>query len=511
MAKALRKQGTPNDQYEGPLGSDASYEAKGGVLNDYSQGRLAGFAGTLQYQYRKKYILDFSYRIDGTSTNGPDMPYVKNPAAGIRWNFDKEKFMGNAWWLSYGSLRASWGKNIVPSGSIFDANGRYLFSGTFNNSSTIGLDWNYLPNTQLIPMVSTQYSAAIEMGFLDGKISTTLETYYKQVDNQLMEKIITDHNAFSKVKTNETSLVNYGYEFTLGYRPFAADSKVKWTINMNGAINHDILTSLPDGARELMIYDADNKQHILYRLGRNSLSNVLYHTSGIFGSDADVPVDPATGLPYRIMSDNGTTYFKGGDPYWTDVDGNYVLDDRDLVVAGNSFPRITGGLQNFVQYKAFSLNVSMSYTLGRDILNNALAQRLQSYGDPFAYQKDADLVPIADLNYWKNAGDYGVIYPNPNDYLRSGQYSPFRFNQTLFQEDGSYLKLNTVTLSYNIPRALTQRYGISSLRVYTTANNVYTFSHYSGPDPENVSDLGRDRSDGYPMRRSYTLGLNVQF
>lgn len=511
MAKEIRKQGTPNDQYEGPLGFDASLGQKGGVYDNYSEGRLAGFAGTVQYDYKKRYVLDFSYRIDGTSTNGPDMPYVKNPAVGARWNFDKEEFMQNFSWLSYGSLRGSWGKNIVPTGSIFDANGRYLFSGRFNNNSTIGLDWGFLPNTSLVPMVSTQYSLALEMGFLNGKITTTLETYYKQVDNQLMEKQIGDHNAFSKVKTNETSLVNYGYEFTLGYRPFAQDSKFKWTLNMNGALNHDVLTSLPDGARQLMIYDATNNQHILYRLGRNSLSNMLYHTRGVFASDEDVPVDPASGLPYRIVSGNTTTFFKGGDPFWTDVDGNYVLDERDLVIAGNSFPRFTGGLQSFMQYNSFSLSMNISYTLGRDILNNALAQRLQSYGDPFAYQKNADLVPIADLNYWKNQGDGNALYPYPSDYLRNGQYSPFRFNQTLFQEDGSYLKLNTITLSYNVPRELSTRYGISSLRVYTTANNVYTFSKYSGPDPENVSDLGRDRSDGYPMRRSYTLGLNVQF
>lgn len=510
MAKASRNSASPNDQYQGPLGS-ASGSALGGILNNYSQGRLAGFAGTLQYNYKQRYIVDFSYRIDGTSTNGPDMPFVKNPAAGLRWNFNKEKWLENVEWIDYGSVRASWGKNIVPSGSIFDANGRYVFSGRFNNNATIGLDWRYLPNTELTPMVTTQWSTAVEFGLFGGKVTSVLETYYKQVDNQLMDKTMPDHNAFTTLKTNEVSLVNYGYEMTFGYRPFPADSKWRWTINANGALNHDVLTRLPNDARQLIIVDEQTGQHILYRLGRNSLSNVLYHTRGVFASDADVPVDPATGLPTRVISGDNVTYLNGGDPFWTDLDGNYVIDDRDLVIAGNSFPRFTGGIQSFLQYNNFSLNINVSYTLGRDILNNALAEQMQVYANPFAFQRDADLVPISDLNYWQGQGHVGALYPNPYDYLRSEYISPFRFNQTLFQEDGSYWKINTVTLSYNIPRAFSQKYGISSFRVYGTANNVYTFSNYSGPDPENVSDLGRDRSNGYPMRRSYTIGLNVQF
>ncbi|MFV0605159.1 MAG: hypothetical protein ACK5NK_04880 [Niabella sp.] len=273
---------------------------------------------------------------------------------------------------------------------------------------------------------------------------------------------------------------------------------------------------MPNDARQILQLDATSvdgiRQNILYRLGRNSVSNVLYHYRGVFADDASVPVDPSTGLPYYTLDANGNKmFFKGGDPYWTDLDGNYILDERDMVVAGNAFPKFTGGLQSMLTYGAFTLTMNISATIGRDILNNSLAQRLASYNNPLASQKNAALVPIEDFDFWQGPGDADAEYPYPYDFTRSSAIKPFRFNQTLFQEDGSYVKLNSVTLGYNVPKNKTIRYGINYSRIYLTANNVYTFSNYSGPDPENVTDLGRDRADGYPTRRSFTLGLNIQF
>src|SRR5690606_38400434 len=120
--------------------------------------------------------------------------------------------------------------------------------------------------------------------------------------------------------------------------------------------------------------------------------------------------------------------------------------------------------------------------------------RFQNFANP--YELGA-LVPSEEMDYWRAAGDVS-IYPNPFDYTRYSLYTPYRYDQTLFQEDGSYSKINQITLSYNLKRELTQRYGITSVRVYGTASNVYTFSNYSGPDPEIVTALGRDNSNGYP-------------
>ncbi|MFV0605158.1 MAG: SusC/RagA family TonB-linked outer membrane protein [Niabella sp.] len=223
MAKVIQQSGTPNDQYEGPVGYISDFAKRGGILNNNYETRLFGYGGTFQYNLMKKYVLDFSYRLDGSSTNGPNQPFVKVPAVGIRWNFNKEKFMEKFDWLDYSSIRASWGKNIVPTGSIFDAYGRYLSSGQYNNNAATGLRWDYLPNIDLLPRITTQLSFALEAGLLNGKFSTVLEGYYKQLDNEIFSIDIADHNGFSKFKTNYMSHVNHGYELTFIYRPIVTE------------------------------------------------------------------------------------------------------------------------------------------------------------------------------------------------------------------------------------------------------------------------------------------------
>jgi TonB-linked SusC/RagA family outer membrane protein len=506
QAQVINQSRTPNDQYQGPLGFNAA-ESKGGVLNSYADSRSAAIAASLSYNFDKKYVLDLSYRLDGVSSSGPDVPWSKNPSVGLRWNFNKENWFAKSKWLDYGSLRGSWGKNIVPVGTVFDSFGAYNYSGSYNGSQAIGIGFKQLPNTLLTPTKTTQLNAGLDVGFLEGKYQLTFDTYYKMVDNQVRTKSLADHNAFEEIKTNEVSLVNYGYEMSLTVRPLSKNSKVNWTVSLNGAINKDVLTRLPDEVRSILIKDEATKQNILYRLGRNSLSNVLYNTKGVYANTADVAVDPVTGLRYRTSNGTKTVFFQGGDPYWADINGDYILDEKDLVIAGNSFPKVTGGISSFFSYKNYSVNLNMSYTLKRDILNNALAERFQNFANPV---KQNNLVPLVNYQHWQVPGDQ-AMYPNPYDYLRYDVYSPYRFDQTLFQEDGSYLKINTLTLAYTFDRKFAEKMGITSMRIYCTGNNLYTFTNYSGPDPENVTDLGRDNSKGYPSRRSYSLGVNVQF
>lgn len=516
QAHAIKNAQTTNDQYQGPLGNSTALST-GGILNNYSQQRSMAFASQLSYDFNKKYVIDLSFRLDGVSTSGPEVPWSKNPSVALRWNFHKENFLATSKWLDYGSFRVSWGKNIVPTGSVFDSFGTYDYMGYYNGHQSIGVDFDTQPNISLIPTTTTQLNAGFDMGVFGGRLALTLETYYKMVDNQLWTKNLSNMTGFDKIRTNEVSLVDYGYEFSATVRPLPKSSKVEWTFSLNGAINKDVLTSLPDGARQQLIDGGATGQAILYRLGRNSLTNILYNTKGIYATNGDVAIDPATGLRYKTYNGTKPVYFQGGDPYYADINGDYVLDYKDMVPAGNSFPQITGGITNFIKYKQYSVNINMSYTYKRDILNNAMASMFQNFADPLSTN---NLVPIEQYNYWRSAGD-NAKYPNPYDYMRFGNYSakssdgqqflPYRYNQTMFQEDGSYLKINSITLAYTFDRKALRKVGISSARVYVTGNNLYTFSSYTGPDPENVSELGRDMSGGYPSRRSYSLGLNVQF
>jgi hypothetical protein len=252
---------------------------------------------------------------------------------------------------------------------------------------------------------------------------------------------------------------------------------------------------------------------VIRRLGRNVLSNLLLHTQGIYGSEAEVPVNIATGLPQQLGYGSGF-YFQGGDPRWTDINGDYIINDADLQPIGNPSPLITGGLSSLTSYKDWQLSINISYTLDRDILNSSMAQKFQNYTSPTSMNA---LLPINNFDYWKPSqpgkgdGTIKATYPNPFDFRRARQLQPFRTNQTLFLEDGSYWKVNNVVLAYNVNRNSIKKFGMTSLRLSLTANNVYTFSKYSGPDPEVVTGLGRDNSGGYPNARSFAFGLNVQF
>jgi len=511
-AEAMQLIGTGSDNIQTAL-SYNTRDTKGGVLDNLNTFRSASYAGNMTYQYDSKYIFELSYRLDGSSNRGSAGLWSHNPSVGLRWNLNSENFMEDVDWLSLANIRTSWGRNIVPTGSIYDAYGRYTMeSTTYNGLPTVTINTSQIPNTNLEPIVTTQLNLGVELGLWGDRLMVTYENYYKQVDKELVDLFLPNILGFEKQKVNEQSIVNIGHELSLFYRPNFSNPDWKATIFANGALNKDYLTDLVGDMRQEINQHTDPNLsyiHILKRLGRNALTNILYDYRGVYQNDSDVPVNPATGLRYRmggILGDDG--FFRAGDPIFTDLNGDYVLDEQDLVFAGNSQPRFTGGFGATIQYKNWSLQPNFVFTLKRDIVNNAIANYFRAYYNPAG---GGALLPIEDYNYWTPANT-SADYPNPFDFRRANLINAYRYNSTLFQEDGSYLKFSSATLSYNVDRDYLQsRWNMSGLRLFLTADNVYTFSGYSGPDPELVSALGYDTSDGYPRARRFTLGLDIRF
>jgi len=506
--------GFPNDDIEGPIGYNPQL-SKGGVLNNLYDKRLHGYGGYFTFNYDTKYVIDLNYRLDGTSTNGSAAGYSKNPAISARWNFFREKFLEELNWIKFGAVRGSWGRNITPTGDIFDVYGKYVVGQQYNNNPTVFIDLNTIPNVAFLPNTKTSTNFGLELGLFEGnRLEIYYDTYYESIDNEPRSISLPNTSGFVNKITNEISMAKYGHELTLTVRPFAPDRAVQWTVTGTGAINKRVVTRLPNGLREFVfpIPDDGTNVNVVYRLGRD-LSPLLYYTQGVYASTADVPVNPVTGLRQRMGGSN--MYLQGGDPKWVDVNGDYIIDDRDMLPLGNPFPRATGGIVSNVQWNNFTLITQVNYTLIRDLLNAASATELSSYGGSIL--GGSALPPIDQYDFWKPAavgsttGTSGAGYPNPFDFRRSPVLQPFRTNQSLFLEDGSYWKIGQITLSYNFARELIKKYNMTSARLSFTAANVYTFSRYSGPDPELVTALGRDNSNGYPNARTYSLSLNVQF
>ncbi|QEC54009.1 SusC/RagA family TonB-linked outer membrane protein [Anseongella ginsenosidimutans] len=503
--RVTRQARSPEDQLQGPWGFDGYFSRGGGVLTNFKDAREASFAGAISYNFRKKYIVDFTYHMSGSSGSGSENPYSKFPAIGLKWNFYRENWFQNSDWLSSGALRLTWGKNVMPSRSLDALYGKYNLTGNYNNNAGILIDFDKLPNPFLKPTTTEQYNFGFDAALFNNRIDLIFDAYYKEVQNLEMERFLTNSTGFNKFYSNDAAIANYGYELYVNVRPLSPSSPVTWNLSVNGAINKDVLIALPEEFNNQTIkFDGgEYKQHTLFRVGSNTLSNYLSTNEGVFATDADVPVDPATGLRYRT---GGGAYFEGGDPMLKDVNQDYIMDSRDYEMSGNSQPLVTGGLSTTISYKGFGLNVYASFTLKRTVLNNALAERFRLMGDPFGSKA---VVPLENIDMWLQPGDLAT-YPYAYDYSRYSRINPFRLDQTLWAEDGSYLKINNVTLSYMFTKKTVRRLGLANLRIYFSTDNLVTFSPYSGPNPENVTSMGRDASGGYPVARTYNVGLNLE-
>ncbi|MGV6945762.1 SusC/RagA family TonB-linked outer membrane protein [Sphingobacterium kyonggiense] len=508
ISEAMRIIGTGNDNIQSGIGY-SSTKSTGGTLENQSESRSLSYAAAFTYQYDNKYIVEGSYRMDGSSLRSIEKPWTINPSVGLRWNIHRENFVKEIDWLNEASIRTSLGRNIVPVGTRYDAFGRYsLIQGTYNGDPAISLNLATLPNTNLLPVTNTTFNLGTDISMFNNRFNFVYEFYYKQTDDELVNVPLTDVNGFSAIKLNTQAMVNIGNEFSFSYRPNFKNTNWRGSINFNVAINNDYLTRLANDSRQEML-GAGGYTNILKRLGRNTTSNVLYHYRGVYLTDEDVPVNPATGLRYRVGTNTGAdNFFRAGDPIFTDLNKDYILDERDLVIAGNSQPKIVGGFSITLQYQQWSLLSNFSYLMKRDVINSALADRFKNYYNPGA---STSLVPIDMYNYYGN-GSSNPDFPYPFDFRRATIVDAFRHNSTLFQEDGSYLKFNTMTMFYNFKKELLRRiWNISSARLSLTANNIYTFSRYSGPDPELMTSLGYDSSNGYPRARTFSFGLDIQF
>jgi len=510
----VRLAGTANDQIKGPIGYNWSRSE--GAIGRITDTRQLGCGGEMFYNYARKYILQATYRLDLNSSNGPAQGYVHSPSVSGRWNFFREKFFENKTWISEGALRGSWGKVTTPVGSIFNVFGRYVVGDPYNNNPTVSLDFGSVPNSSFAPQIVTTLNMGMDLGIFNNRVRVSVDAYYKATDNQLTDIFLNSSTAFGTYTLNGASVVNRGIEFT-GDFSIVNQQDLKISLNTNFAIDRSSLTKLPDGLRErvILIDDGTGVANIpvLQRIGRPQISNILFINKGVYANTADVPVDPNTGLRLQYGK-NSNVFFKAGDPIWVDINGDYVIDDQDLMPAGNPIPLFVGGFNPTIQYKQFTLNASLAITLKRDIINQVLANRMNAYTTPDAINALQD---INGYNYWMpnnedlSSGTTGAVYPNPFDYVRAGRIGSFRSNQTLYLEDGSYVKLNSVAVLYRFRRELIAKYGLQDVQLRASMNNVFTLSRYSGINPENVSSLGRDISGGYPNARGYSLGIGIIF
>ena len=509
--------GLPNDYILGPAGYALS-DGSASVSENQSTFALIlnptfSFKGSRTFKAGgEKYIFTPTLSPELSSVYGKKTKWLFNPSLGFRWNIGYEGFMERfSHFLDNMSIRATWGRVVKYSATRYDVYGTYDINSNnlYDGESYIPINFDRLPNVHLDPVTTTTWNLGYETSLFNNRLSTDINLYYRQVDNQLSDVRLPDHAGFGNLRSTEVSLVNYGLEVFLRGKPLPVQSKWNLECGLNFSMNKDVVTKLPNEARQLINKDA----WVANRLGGSATAMLLYINKGVYATDEDVPVDPVTGKRLRVgTSTSEEAYFKAGDPIWVDVNGDYIIDEKDRVVAGNAQPLINGGFYFNLGYKNVSVHVNTSFTLKRDVINSVLANTLKSYTYPAKrkiddLKKDAAIVPIESYNFWTESNRYNAVYPNPYNYHHNKEIDPFREAQTLFLEDGSYFKINTVSVSYRLPKSWLSVLRVGGVTLKASVNNIWTFSNYSGISPESVNGLGRDNSGGYPNARTWTMGV----
>lgn len=424
---------------------------------------LNSFFGQVKYNFMYKYLFTFTARADGSSKFGSNNQYGFFPAASVAWRISEEDFLKQTSFISDLKLRAIYGQ--TGNDEIGDYQWFGLYSGGFNYGGESGTAPTQLPNPDLKWETTTQTGIGFDLSLLKDRISFAFDLYYNKTEDLLLDRPLPPSTGFTSVTANIGTLDNKGYELVLN--TVNIDRAFKWTTSFNHASNRNKVTSLYE-------------DQPLDGYGRGGNRVEVGEPIGIFYGYNCLGVDPTTGnLVYEDLTGDGTI----------------TADDR--IKIGDPNPDFTGGMTNTFTYQSFELSVFLNWIYGNDIFNATLIYLESGTGED---NQTANMV-----NRWKEPGDI-TQYPRVGDSYQSSR----------FIEDGSFLRIKNITFSYNFNKELLKKIHIKTIKLYATVQNLYTFTKYTGMDPEvnyyGTSNIimGTDFFT-YPQSRTFLLGLNLGF
>jgi len=443
-----------------------------------SQWALASFFGRATYDYNSRYYLTLSVRRDGSSKLANHWGTMPSFSAG--WRISSEKFMQGLSFIDDLKIRGGWGKNGNQEGISDYA--RYGLVSYYRRTATDPLSGpgsyqSSYSNPDLKWETTAQSNLGFDLAMFNSRVIFNFDAYYKKTTDVLLNVQLTSSLPVSSIQTNAGEIVNKGIEFNISTVNFD-EKKFKWSTDYNMSFNRNEVTSL--------------EYTPVYFFGR------------IYSNNQDVTI-LKVGMPlgafYGYVSEGVDP--ETGDIKYKDVNNNGIFDPGDRKVIGYGMPDFTFGFTNNFTYDRFSLNLFFQGSYGNDIYN---ATRIDLEGMFDSKNQSVDV-----LNRWQNPGD---ITDMPRA-VGNGNVDNVR-NSTRFIEDGSYLRLKSVTLSYAILHNNAKFKAIRNLSVYVTGQNLLTFTKYSGFDPEvnafgnSSTSIGIDYGT-YPQSRTIIVGLNVEF
>ena len=504
-----------------------------GIISDVNtssgQWRSVYLTFSAHYAFKGRYIADFSIRRDGSTKFGDNSRWGNFPAFSLRWNVSDEPFMKKVKWISMLSIRPGWG--IVGN----QPGGEYLYFSKYTNTAAYNSNTSVYPSNIRLSNLKWEeketWNLGFDLGLWDDKITADFNVYrQKTTDLLMLNRAIPTSSGFTALNyQNVGDMLNIGWEFNINANDIIKKGKFRASFNVTFANNKNEITKMDPTVLASLNKEFDkNNGSYLTRVQLNNAFGSIYgfrykgvyqytkyspeEVLGVSGPNAPVARDESgrvvvdkNGYPIPMLfgyDSNDQTYiykFQGGDAIYEDINHDGNINELDIVYLGSSLPKITGGWGFKLNYGRWSLNTQFNFRAGNKIINRArmLAENM--------YTNDNQSTAV---NWrWRVEGDDAPI---PRALYRDG-YNWLGSDR--FIENGSFMRLNYMQLSYSLDPKIIKKAGLTQLSFYVSANNLFCLTGYSGADPEvGYGGYGVTTDNAKtPNARSFTVGATIQF
>ena len=500
--------GSASPELQQPIGDKHINWMDGSFYKFRSQGIYVNST----YKYKDKYILSVGAKYEGNSKFSKESRWGLFPTISAAWRMNYENFLKEVAFINDLKLRVSWGQ----SGNSPD--GQYLYFKTYEAGTKFsylnmqGVRPKNIELTRLKWETIDQINPGLSFFGLDNRINIEFDYYQKRtLDLYLKDSKIPEHTGFEKFNQNNGELENRGMEFMIDYT-VVKKKDFQLNFNLNLSNNKNVVIDLPDNYSLLYGDMHENGNYKISITPGEAIGGFFgYHYLGVYKDDADAVVRDVNGNPIyglnkkeplkMIMGGSSAYVFEAGDAKYEDKNHDGKISELDLFYLGDLNPKAMGGFGNRIQYKGFILNSFFYFKVGQKIINQTRMDTEKMYG----YENQSK----ATNWRWRREGDETdmprALYNRGYNWLGSDR----------FVEDGSYLRLKTLSLSYLFNPSFAQKLKVKDLKVYATGYNLYTWTKYSGQDPDvappsRPDQLPKDYSRTPPSKK-LLIGVNITF
>lgn len=481
--------GFPNDDV---LNNASSATTVNKPTETYSKSGLNSIYGRLSYDFLSRYLLDFSLRSDESSKFGPGNKRGTFPAVSLAWRINQEPFLESVRDIDDLKFRLSWGK--TGSTNVSDFSYIQYFNGNqYGGQSGLTLASTY-PNKNIKWEMTTEYNAGVDFTLFNGRLTGSFDIYHRKTDGALAPAPIALEFGIGTYYSNILDLTNNGFEFSIG-GDVVRTKDFTYNTMLSISSNRNKITKLNGSTLDMMHQD-------LYMEGHAMGTVKGYKVAGIYQSQ-----DQINKLNEQAMAKGFDFYQDGaavGDYMFADTNGDGYISEADRTAIANPEPKVFGGWSNTLSYKNFTLSMLFQYQLGGDAYYSTMQESASG-------ALGMSILREMYGNTWtpdRTDAKYAKLMWMPSAYTNTQANDRYVYSN-------SYFRLRNITLSYTFEPAWLERLHVSGASVFFTATNLFTITDWPGLDPDmaatNAFTKTTETKDVYPMSRSFSFGLKLQF